>query len=229
MLAKEGVHVPASDLFGVAGRRLLDEVPLGRAYTIRVESPCDLIALYDRVVTMADRKVRTALDGHHGWAAVQTIRGVGLVLGAVFVAEIGEVGRFPTARHLCSRAGLHAPERHRRYGRARGADRAPGEQGLRADRRRHGPARRAPWRGVSKHPCGRRSIAATNYRREVRLEWSAWTAEVRQPERRRARSTMSSTWCAVEAAPGGRGRFSWVSMSHAGRPVRAATKSSTVT
>jgi transposase len=111
VLAKEGVHVPVSDLFGVAGRRLLDEVPLGRVCTMRVESLRDLIAFYDRVVTRADRKVRTALDGHPGWAAVQTIRGVGLVLGAVCVAEIGEVGRFPTARHLCSWAGLHALER----------------------------------------------------------------------------------------------------------------------
>jgi transposase len=106
VLAKEGVHVPMSDLFGVAGRRLLDEVPLGRAYTIRVESLRDLIEGYDREVTMADREVRAALDGHPGWAAVQAIPGVGPVLGAVFVAEIDDVGRFPSARHLCSWAGL---------------------------------------------------------------------------------------------------------------------------
>ncbi len=38
VLAKEGVRVPVSDLFGVAGQALLDEVPLARAYAIRVES-----------------------------------------------------------------------------------------------------------------------------------------------------------------------------------------------
>ena len=27
------------------------------------------------------------------------------MLGAVFVAEVGDVARFPTARHLCSCAG----------------------------------------------------------------------------------------------------------------------------
>src|SRR6478735_1026592 len=62
VLAKEGVHVPVSDLFGVTGQRLLDETPLGRAYTVRVESLRDLIELYDREVTMADREVRAALD-----------------------------------------------------------------------------------------------------------------------------------------------------------------------
>jgi transposase len=111
VLAKEGVHVAVSDLFGVGGQRLLDEVPLGRAYTIRVESLRDLIELYDREITMAEREVRAALDGHKGWAAVQAIPGVGPVLGAVFVAEIDDVDRFPTARHLCSWAGL-TPKHH---------------------------------------------------------------------------------------------------------------------
>jgi transposase len=111
VLAKEGVQVPMADLFGVAGQRLLDEVPLGRAYAIRVESLRDLIELYDREIAMADREVRVALDGHAGWAAVQAIPGVGPVLGAVFVAEIGDVERFPSARHLCSWAGL-TPRHH---------------------------------------------------------------------------------------------------------------------
>jgi transposase len=106
VLAKQGVHVPMTDLFGVAGQRLLDETPLGRAYTIRVESLRDLIEVYDREITMADREVRTSLEGHPGWAAVQAIPGVGPVLGAVFVAEIDDVTRFPSARHLCSWAGL---------------------------------------------------------------------------------------------------------------------------
>jgi len=111
VLAKEGVHVPVSDLFGVTGQRLLDEVPLGRAYTIRVESLRDLIEVYDREVAMADREVRTCLAGHPGWQAIQAIPGVGPVLGAVFVAEIDDVTRFPTARHLCSWAGL-TPTHH---------------------------------------------------------------------------------------------------------------------
>jgi transposase len=111
VLAKEGVHVPVTDLFGASGQRLLDEAALGRAYAIRVTSLRDLIEAYDREITMADREVRSALDGHTGWNAVQAIPGVGPVLGAVFVAEIGDVHRFPTARHLCSWSGL--TPRHR--------------------------------------------------------------------------------------------------------------------
>jgi transposase len=40
VLAKEGVRVPVSDLFGVAGQALLDSVPLARAYAIG-SSPCE--------------------------------------------------------------------------------------------------------------------------------------------------------------------------------------------
>ena len=35
VLAKEGVKVPMSDLFGVAGQALLDTAPLGRPYELR--------------------------------------------------------------------------------------------------------------------------------------------------------------------------------------------------
>ena len=42
---------------------------------------------------------------------MQAISGVGPVLGAIFVAEIGDVHRFPAAPQLCSWAGL-TPSHH---------------------------------------------------------------------------------------------------------------------
>jgi hypothetical protein len=46
------------------------------------------------------------LRGHRGYTAIQAIPGVGPILGAVFVAEIGDVHRFPGPSQLSSRAGL---------------------------------------------------------------------------------------------------------------------------
>jgi transposase len=46
------------------------------------------------------------LDEHEGYRAIQAIHGVGPILAAIFVAEIGDVDRFKSARHLCSWAGL---------------------------------------------------------------------------------------------------------------------------
>ncbi len=111
VLAKEGVRVPVSDLFGVAGQALLDSVPLARAYAIRVESLRDLIEVYDREVAMLEGEVVRALADDVGYQAIQALPGVGPVLGAIFVAEIGDVGRFPGPRQLCCWAGL--TPRHR--------------------------------------------------------------------------------------------------------------------
>jgi transposase len=56
-------------------------------------------------------RIYRRLKGHPGYEAVQALRGVGPVLAAVFVAEIGDVTRFANARKLCSWAGL--TPRHR--------------------------------------------------------------------------------------------------------------------
>jgi transposase len=111
VLAKEGVQVPVSDLFGVAGRALLDSCELAHAYQLRVRSLRDLIERYDGEVAMLEREVNDVLDGHDGYHAIQAIPGVGPVLGAVFVAEIGDVTRFPSADKLTCWAGL--TPRHR--------------------------------------------------------------------------------------------------------------------
>jgi len=111
VLAKEGVRVPMTDLFGVAGRALLDDCELGRAYCTRVESLRDIIALFNREIEMLEGIVGRQLADHDGYRAIQAIPGVGPVLGAVFVAEIGDVARFSGPDRLACWAGL--TPRHR--------------------------------------------------------------------------------------------------------------------
>jgi transposase len=106
VLAKEGVAVPMTDLFGVGGQRLLDEVHLGDAYRVRVESLRDLIEHVTREIAMLEKQTAPYFAGDLGYHAVQAIPGVGPVLASVFVAEIGDIARFKSARHLCSWAGL---------------------------------------------------------------------------------------------------------------------------
>jgi transposase len=111
VLAKEGVTVPMTDLFGVKGHHLLNDVQLADAYRVRVESLRDLIELFDREVAMLEDRIDPYMAGDLGYHAVQAIPGVGPVLASVFTAEIGDVSRFKTARHLCSWAGL-TPTHH---------------------------------------------------------------------------------------------------------------------
>jgi transposase len=111
VLAKEGIAVPMTDLFGLAGQHLLDTAPLGRAYGIRTESLRDLIEAHSAQIEMLDGEIGHWTAGDVGFHAIQAIPGVGPVLGAVFLAEIGDVTRFSSADKLACWAGL--TPRHR--------------------------------------------------------------------------------------------------------------------
>ena len=55
---------------------------------------------------MVEREIHVWLRDDVGYHAIQAIHGVGPTMAAIFVAEIGDVSRFPTPQHLCSWAGL---------------------------------------------------------------------------------------------------------------------------
>ena len=101
----------APALCGVAGIRLLDTCVLGDAYATRVESLRDVLEVVEREIKMTQDRVEGALADDAGYRAVQAIPGVGPVLAAVFVAEIGDVSRFASAHHLASWAGV-TPSHH---------------------------------------------------------------------------------------------------------------------
>jgi len=120
VLAKCGVRVAMSDLFGVAGTALLDGLVLPAPYAARIGSLRRVMDLLDFEIDLFAGMVRGRLATDPGYAAVQTIPGIGPTLGAVFVAEIGEVTRFASAEKLTCWAGLtprhHESDTHVRRG-----------------------------------------------------------------------------------------------------------------
>jgi transposase len=111
VLAKQGVPVPVSDLFGVGGRKLLDQLGLDAPYAARIGSLRRIMDLLDFEIEVVSKRVAAQLSGHSGYQAIQAVPGIGPVLAAVFVAEIGDVTRFPGPRQLACWAGL--TPRHR--------------------------------------------------------------------------------------------------------------------
>src|SRR6266540_2383083 len=101
VLAKQGVHVPMSDLFGVGGTTLLDQLALDAPFHARVLSLRRLIDAFTFEIDIVAERTCGQLARHPGFQAVQTIPGVGPVLGAVFLAEIGDVTRFCRPEKLC--------------------------------------------------------------------------------------------------------------------------------
>jgi len=106
VLAKEGLHPPINDLWGIGGTHYLDGLNLPEAYAIRMQSLRHLVGVYSGEVEKLEREVHGLLADHAGYQAIQALDGVGRILGAIFVAEIGDVTRFPNPQTLSSWAGL---------------------------------------------------------------------------------------------------------------------------
>ena len=111
VLAGAGVPVVMSDLFGVGGHQLLERVELSPTARARVNSVLRLIENLDFEIELFTKLVTGRLREHPGYTAIQVIPGVGPVLAAVFVAEIGDIARFNRPAQLASRAGL-TPRHH---------------------------------------------------------------------------------------------------------------------
>ena len=111
VLAAAGVQVPMSDLFGPSGQQLLATARLAVESRSRLDSLLRLIAGLDFEIDTFARLVAGRLRADPGYRAIQQIPGVGPVLAAVFVAEIGDITRFRRAAQLACWAGL-TPTHH---------------------------------------------------------------------------------------------------------------------
>jgi transposase len=111
VLGKEGVIPLLTELWGPAGAEWLDSLELTDVYRDRIVSLGRLIGHYDREVTRLDRTIHGWLRDDVGYREIQRLAGVGPVFAAIFIAEIGDVSRFESPKHLCSWVGL--TPRHR--------------------------------------------------------------------------------------------------------------------
>jgi transposase len=106
VLAKSGIPVTRSDIFGPGGGIWLDGLPLGQPYAGKVASLRALIVVLDGEIARLEEQAAAMLAGDRGYAAIRQLPGIGPVLGAVIAAEIGDITRFRKPGQLCSWAGL---------------------------------------------------------------------------------------------------------------------------
>jgi transposase len=73
---------------------------------MRLDSLRNLLDVYERAIAELDTHIHAELKADPGSRALMTLPGVGKVIAAIFVAEIGDISRFDSAKKLCSWAGL---------------------------------------------------------------------------------------------------------------------------
>jgi transposase len=111
VLAKLGIPVTCTDIFGTAGSAWLDGLRLPQPYAGKVTSLRHLAGELTTEITMLSQVTADLLAGDRGYQVIQQLPGIGPVHAAVIIAEIGDVTRFKSAAQLCSWAGL--TPRHR--------------------------------------------------------------------------------------------------------------------
>jgi transposase len=110
ILAKHGIARPYSNLFGPGGSRFLAELELREGPSRRLDSLLALIADFDREIDTTTTEIEQRAQADPYVEVLCQIRGVGRYIAMLVIAEVGDITRFPSARHLCAWAGL-TPDR----------------------------------------------------------------------------------------------------------------------
>ncbi|HEX2297861.1 MAG TPA: transposase [Pseudonocardiaceae bacterium] len=98
--------MPGLDLFGAAGRRLLEGLALPEPWAGDVTAALRLIEILDEEIDGCEAALRRAGADHRYVPLLMTAPGIGWVLGYTIAAEIGEISRFSTPTKLVGYTGL---------------------------------------------------------------------------------------------------------------------------
>jgi transposase len=95
-----------SDLFGVAGRHRLARLELPEPWRTDVRATVELIDAVGVEIAAVDADLQAHGRDHPDVSLLVTIPGISWVLGSTIAAEIGDIGRFPSAKKLAGYSGL---------------------------------------------------------------------------------------------------------------------------
>jgi len=106
LLMKNNCQVPVSDLFGLDGLAYLKEIDLPSYHREPLET---YLGLYERVkkqIEPLSKAIQELAKENAIAKLLMTIPGIGPIVAMYIVAEIEDISRFPSYRHLSSYAGL---------------------------------------------------------------------------------------------------------------------------
>lgn len=106
ILAKNNLTIAVSDLFGHRGLQFLSEASLPAYHRRQVNSYLDVYQILKDQVSVLTQQVQQMAKNNAMAQLLMSIPGVGFITAMIMVAEIEDISRFPSYRHLASYAGL---------------------------------------------------------------------------------------------------------------------------
>jgi transposase len=107
VLVRRLIKKPAvSDLFGQAGRRWLRQVELPAEERDTVDSCLRQVEFLDTEIAEVEKQIARAALVSPQIKRLMTVPGVNVIVAATFLAAVGDVSRFPTARQVVGYLGL---------------------------------------------------------------------------------------------------------------------------
>ncbi len=101
-----GKPCPVTDLFGVAGRRLLARLQVPQPWRGNITASVELIDDLEGQIAEINRKLREGHADHPYIPLLMSAPGIGWVLAFTISAEIGAIERFPSPEKLAGYTGL---------------------------------------------------------------------------------------------------------------------------
>jgi transposase len=106
ILIAHGIPNPTSDLFGVAGRRLLTRLSLPEPWRSTTAASLALIDVLDEQIDRCERELRELGADHRYVPLLMTCPGIAWILAFTIASEIGDIARFATPTKLVGYSGL---------------------------------------------------------------------------------------------------------------------------
>jgi transposase len=101
-----GHQCPVSDLFGVAGRELLDRLDIPQPWRGHIDASLVLIDQLERQIIEIERELKQSGADHRYVPLLLTAPGIGWVLAFTIASEIGDIDRFSSPVKLTGYTGL---------------------------------------------------------------------------------------------------------------------------
>jgi transposase len=106
ILIAHGIANPTSDLFGVAGRRLLARLQLPEPWRSTTAATIALIDVLDEQIAACERELHALGADHRYVPLLMTLPGVGWILAYTIASELGDIDRFANPAKLVGYSGL---------------------------------------------------------------------------------------------------------------------------